>query len=98
MITINIPESSSKVNAQDELVKHILDKLKKDGECSVPYLRDGCGAGNWIEGEHYWNWKECITHQSSLSVIEEVAKAFNDKGYIVQVKNTGVNYSSLFIK
>lgn len=98
MININIPESGSKLSAQDELVKYILDVLSENNECTIPYYRFGCATGVWYSGKQPWRELESDKHQASLGVIKEVADAFTAKGYLVEDKHFCGNNAELFIK
>lgn len=90
MLTIEIPEVNTRKNAEDELARAILRALEKDGKCArVEYYHRGTGTGNWSCGG--------INGHSSVEIIYSVARAFKDRGYVVNDKTYSGNFSDLFI-
>lgn len=90
MLTIEIPEVNAQKSAEDELAGAILRALEKDGKCArVEYYHRGGRTGSWSCGG--------TGGHSSVEIIYAVARAFKDRGYIVNDKTYSGNFSDLFI-
>lgn len=77
MLTIQIPESTARVSAEDELAKYILDWLKEHKTMYLHYFHHGPKLGNWEKCE---GREQCY---AGVDAIENVIRAFRNKGHVV---------------
>lgn len=94
MLTINIPETTARQSAEDELALFILDKLKDNDIVCIKYYHSGCAQGSWKDGE--WHGDETL-HKSDCKAIWNVSREFARKGYIVNDTIKSGNVSVLKI-
>ncbi len=78
MLTIQIPESTARISAEDELAKYILNWLKEHESMYLYYFHRGAEVGKWekCEGKN----RRCY---AGVDAIKNVIRAFRNKGYIV---------------
>lgn len=80
MLTVDIPQSTSRISEEDKFAKYILKGISEDGQ--KRFLHYGCGWGNgWKEGYSDSPTSETvlISHDAFCNVIE----AFRKKGYSI---------------
>ena len=88
---IEIPKSNAREQQENELTSWVLEKLKTRNAVQILQRTDGCCAGNWVGSLPKEEW-----HTSSFEAVENVVRAFRQKGYAV-TEYCSMRYPSAYI-